>query len=200
MKARWSGVVFVVLVLVGGGCASDEGAPSGTGENPKKSPASEEPAPVAPLVGQWKRVTRCGEFVANLKQAGLGDLVPQSLSGNGLVSGSPAKLAKKPDICAGARPRVHSHFFSQYGEFGSLNWNEQPVDDGSYKIINDHTFVLGGHLTFHYRIHGDAIMFDPVIPRNCSSKKCRGEAAYMVAVAFPGEKWKRVKCKAINCG
>ena len=63
-----------------------------------------------------------------LMKAGLGAIAPAMLAGNGRVSGTPQHLAKKPNICAGARPRVHYHYFTKDGRFGSLDWNEEPVD------------------------------------------------------------------------
>jgi hypothetical protein len=88
--------------------------------------------------------------------------------------------------------RKHSHFFTAKGKFGSRDWNGKQVDDGTYRLVNDHTFVLNGSLTFYFRIQGDTIAFDPVIPARCSSKQCRENHAYAVLVALPGDKWKRV--------
>jgi hypothetical protein len=45
-------------------------------------------------------------------------------------------------------------------------------------------------VTFDYRIDGDTISFEPVIPE-CSSD--RFEAAWSVSVAYPGETWHRVE-------
>ena len=70
--------------------------------------------------------------------------------------------------CADAKPPTeHSHTFWPDGEFNSYDQNGQQVDDGPYKIVNDHTFTIGDRTptTFHYWIRGDTIMFDVVIRR-----------------------------------
>lgn len=75
---------------------------------------------------------------------------------------------------------------------GSLDWNGEPVDDGTYEIIDDHTFVVSKEfpdVTFNYAIEGDTIMFDPVIPE--CAPTCF-EAPWSVSVAYPGETWERV--------
>ena len=74
------------------------------------------------------------------------------IAGNGLVPGTPAQLAAKSNICQGAVSRIHSHFFTRSGEFGSLDWNQNQVDDGSYAIIKAGSFRIGPRAVFRYRI------------------------------------------------
>ena len=60
----------------------------------------------------------------------------------------------------------HSHFFTADGKFGSLDQNEQQVDDGTYRLSGTGRFRLGEHQeeTFTYRIEGgDRLMMEPVI-------------------------------------
>ena len=118
----------------------------------------------------------------------------EGVAGNGFVPGvgSPDEIAGPDDPCAGAVPRVHSHVFTKDGEFGSLNWNGDPVDDGTYEIVEDGTFVVSKEfpdVTFGYTIDGDTISFDPQIPE--CTPDCF-EAAWSVSVAYPGETWQRV--------
>jgi hypothetical protein len=47
-------------------------------------------------------------------------------------------------------------------------------------------------MTFHYRIHDDTIMFDVVLPSDCSTKHCRSVLAWAFSVAYPGQTWTRV--------
>ena len=94
--------------------------------------------------------------------------------------------------CDGAVPREHSQFFDPHGVFVSLDWNGAPVDDGTYEVIDDRTFVVSKEfpdVTFHYTIDGTSIMFEPVIP-DCSPD-CF-EAAWSVSVEYPGESWELV--------
>jgi hypothetical protein len=93
--------------------------------------------------------------------------------------------------CKGAVPRKHSHFFTADGKFGSRDWNGEQVDDGTYEVIDDRTFVVSKEfpeVTFHYVIEGDAITLDPVIPDSCLTFRC----LWSVAVAYPGRTWRRV--------
>jgi hypothetical protein len=178
---RRIGVLLALVVT--SGCA---GSPGTEGTEPTKE--SGATPRVAPLVGAWERVTRCEELVSALKQAGLQDWVLESVSGNEFIPGYPDPAHP----CKGAVPRKHSHFFTPGGEFGSLDWKGEQVDDGTYKIVDDDTFVVSKEfpdVTFNYSIHGDTIMFDPLIP-DCSPG-CF-EAAWSVTVAYPGETWDRV--------
>ena len=138
-------------------------------------------------------------MVGALDQVGLGALAPAMLAGNGLVRGSPRQLAEKDDICEGAVPREHSHFFTETGLFGSVDYNDQQVDDGEYEVVDDDTVLIGGGPSgFTYRIteDGQTLSLDPVIP--ASDKRLAlarplefSGAGWSVAVAFPGYTWER---------
>lgn len=129
-----------------------------------------------------------------LADAGLENWVVESVAGNGFVPGvtSPDQIADPADPCEGAVPREHAHFFDEDGLFGSLDWNGEQVDDGTYGILDEHTFVVSKEfpdVTFEYSIDGDTITFEPVIPE--CSPDCF-EAVWSVTVAYPGETWQRV--------
>jgi hypothetical protein len=156
--------------------------------------ATGETAP-APLVGTWRRRTTCTELVAVLTAAGIPrSRVLEAVAGNGFVPGvtSPDQIADPAKPCVGAVPRVHSHFFTRGGAFGSLDWNGDPVDDGRYRIVRPGTFVIFKEfpkVTFHYRIQGKTIRFTPVVAKGCASFRC----AWAVSVAYPGKTWQRVR-------
>jgi hypothetical protein len=145
------------------------------------------------LEGTWVRETRCEELVTALTDAGLEQWVLEAVAGNGFVPGvrSPDEIADPADPCDGAVPRVHSHFFTEDGLFGSLDWKGHQVDDGTYELVGDDTFVVSKEfpdVTFRYLIDGDTITFEPVIP-DCTPD-CF-EASWSVSVAYPGETWVR---------
>ncbi|HEX5903712.1 MAG TPA: hypothetical protein VF028_11475 [Actinomycetota bacterium] len=163
-------------------------------------PLAADASPTAPttsdaaLAGTWERETRCEELVAALTEAGLEQWVLEGVAGNGFVPGvtTPDEIADPAKPCEGAVPRTHAHFFTDEGLFGSLDWNGDQVDDGSYELVGDDTFVVSKEfpdVTFHYAIEGDSITFEPVIPE--CSPDCF-EAAWSVSVAYPGETWVRV--------
>ena len=146
------------------------------------------------LVGTWERVTRCKELVHALEKAGLDQFVLDNVVGNGFLPGvtSPDQIADPKHPCKGAVPRVHAHFFTADGQFGSLDFTGQQVDAGVYTIIEPGTVVIDNgdfRATFHYRFtdHGDTIRFYPVLP-DCICDT----AQWAVAVAYPGKKWTRV--------
>jgi hypothetical protein len=130
-----------------------------------------------------------------LTKAGFNEQVAlENIAGNGFLPGlsSPSEIADVKHPCRGAVPLLHSHFFTADGQFGSKDQNGQQVDDGTYKIVDDRTFVISGgfpDVTFHYRVTGDTIRFDPVVP-SCAPS-CE-EASWSVMVAFPGKTWERV--------
>jgi hypothetical protein len=192
MKARLA--VLAIAVLVTTGCGADGGSTTTaqpTGE-PSEGPAAD--VTVSPLVGVWARVTTCAELLKALKDAGMERYAAETVIGNGFVPSirNPKDLDPS-DPCKGSVPREHSHFFTDDGSFGSLDWNGDPVDDGTYELVDNDTFAISKEfpdpVTFHFEIEGDSIIFDPVIP------KCRPkcfESLWSVTVAYPGKEWKRV--------
>jgi hypothetical protein len=154
-------------------------------------------------------MTTCQELVSELDRAGLAPLAPNAWSGQtsstGLSSfapGSPKPTRARP--CTGALSREHSHFFSQYGQFGSLDWLGGQVDNGPYRIINGNTVYIGSPpiaATFHYRIlYGDTLMLSPVLTTAMLSQARAhpdqfSAAFWAVSVAYAGYTWKRVPCQ-----
>jgi hypothetical protein len=199
--------LLIALILIGSSCGSDgpSAASSGTSESPEVANSPNSPtdtvssAPVEPLVGLWQRETTCEELVDAFDAAGMRQLAPAALAGNGLVSGSTQEIARRNEICKGAKPRIHSHFFTADGEFGSLDWNGQQVDDGTYKIVDGRTFKIV-NMAFRYRItSGDTLTLDPLISKTQRRRALAhpGEfspALWAVSVAFPGNTWERADC------
>ncbi len=182
---RW--VVIVLAFVVTTACS---GSARTTGETPEERAATPSESTVEPLVGTWEQVQRCEDLVSAFEQAGLENWVLEFVAGNGYIPGVSDKdeIADPAHPCKGSVPREHSHFFTADGVFGSLDWKGKQVDDGTYEIVDDDTFAIG-EVAFNYTIRGDTIMFDPVIP-DCSPE-CF-EAAWSVAVAYPGKSWERV--------
>ena len=112
----------------------------------------------------------------------------------GFVPGADGPEVEDPaEPCRDAVPLRHSHFFTADGQFGSRDQDGNQVDDGTYRIVDEGTFVVSKEfpdVTFRYSIDGDSITFEPAIP-DCSPD-CF-EAVWSVAVAFPGHEWRRVE-------
>jgi hypothetical protein len=181
-----SAALLLVLVAVAG---------SGAGGTARAQPSSATGAAAqSRLVGTWQRVTTCAELTAALRTAGLQKFVVEAVAGNGFIPGvtRPDQIADPGRPCRGAVPRKHSHFFTKDRRFGSLDWRGEPVDDGTYRLVDKRTVVIFKEfpkVTFHYRISGRSITFSPVIPRACSTFRC----AWAVSMAYPGKTWQRVR-------
>jgi hypothetical protein len=188
------GIAGLVLLLAAAGCGGST-SPSSPATEAAVEPTTSSSTKPEPLVGDWQTVFQCEELVRVFKSAGLEEFTLLSIAGHDLIPGvdpeHPEQIADPAHPCKGAVPRKHSHSFAEDGTFASYDYNGNQVDDDSYEIVDDHTFILG-RITFRYRIEDDTIMFDPVIPADCSTRRCRDKYAYAVSVAFPGNKWKRV--------
>jgi hypothetical protein len=191
---RRSLLAFVLFVLAA--CSSTGSSTVGASTSPSAtSSVSETPRP--PLVGQWALKKTCDMIVQALTRAGLENLIPLDVGETfKLPENAPLPSSWDPaHPCEDAKaPTEHSHTFWPDGEFNSYDQYGQEVDNGPYEIVNDHTFVIGGHTptTFHYRIRGDTIKFDVVVPKDCTTKHCLRVVAWAFSVANPGQEWTRV--------
>jgi hypothetical protein len=196
-------VLLLILVSLCTGCGSEDTA-SPTAD---KSPAAtgSTGTPVSRLVGRWERVLTCQELTSQLQKAGLGPLRQYAWSGqtsstgqSSFAPGSPKPTRAHP--CTGALPREHSHFFNEYGAFGSLDWLGGQVDDGSYDLTGDDTLQIG-EVSFHYRVVDDDTLFlSPVLTKAMLRQALAhpeefSDAGWAVSVAYAGRPWKRVPCE-----
>jgi len=160
-----------------------------------------EKANINPLVGDWRRKRTCEEYVSRLRQAGLGDQIP---SHRELLAEFGAGAASGQDSagpCKGVNGRLaHDHIFYRDGLFRSVDQDGNFVDDGHYRLPNDHTIVFpGSGITAHFRFsdHLNTVTFNLVLPKNLDecSDSCRGDYAWAVSVFYSGLPWHRV-CQA----
>ncbi|MEA2136603.1 MAG: hypothetical protein QOC68_4513 [Solirubrobacteraceae bacterium] len=159
--------------------------------------------PAAPLVGRWERVNTCEELVRALKQYGLAATAPAMLAGNGYVPGTPEEIARRRNPCEGAVARRHSHFFRADGQFGSVDFDNNQVDNGPWRLANARTLQIGSPPeavgTFRIRIRDGRLRLTPRITAAQKREALAhplefSSAGWMVAVAFPGHTWQRVPC------
>jgi hypothetical protein len=183
----------VLLALAGCGSGDDAAATSDRPPPAAKSAASTRP-PTLGLVGEWERVTTCQQRVDALTEAGLGQFAAEHAAGEGWLPGvtSPADIKDPRHPCRGAVPLRHSHFFTADGLFGSRDAEGDQVDDGTYEVVDQDTIVISkefGDVTFDYRINGDSLLLDPVMPE-CGKSGCFRRSV-AIAVAYPGLAWQR---------
>lgn len=187
-----TGALMLLLVA----CGDDAAEPKG---KPEQKPTVQEPTvppDVDPIVGEWSRITTCADRVAALTEAGMAKYAVASVVEDGLVQGvgdvSELENPKKP--CLGAKPVEHRHFFTQYGEFGSLDQNGNQVDDGTYELPRPGVLVIGtddGPVTFDYAITDGSLSFVPRQVPACASHGCF-LAQWEVNVTYLGLPWKKV--------
>jgi hypothetical protein len=187
-------VIATTLVLGLAGCGVDDDEPTSARSPAERSSPTESAEPTsisAPIVGNWKRVTTCAQRVKALQDAGLGEFAVEHAAGEGWIPGvtRPDQIKDQERPCEGAVPLEHGHSFTEGGEFGSTDHEGDVVDDGTYRVADRNTIVID-NVTFHYRIRGDSLFLDPVLPK-CSKNGCFA-AQWAVAVAYPGLPWKRV--------
>jgi hypothetical protein len=174
-------------------------APSAAGASPSTVAASPS-SPIASLVGRWKQeanVHTCDNYVRGMDAEGL--LAAVESSPRYVPGESWQEVAKQ--FCKRSLEDwnvVHYHFFTAGGLFGSLNQDEQQVDNGTYKILDTHAFSIG-RSKFHYAVRGDTLKMDPLITA-AQRKEALAKpgkftpAVWMVSVAVPGTSWHRVDC------
>jgi hypothetical protein len=199
--------ISLSLAIIAAGCGSDEST-SADYARPAPTAAATETAPGSvgegAIVGRWERVHACSELLNAFEEAGLRKLAPALIAEEYYPDTSAAELARKNDPCEGAKaPFVHSHFFDASGRFGSLDENENQVDEGQYEIIDSQTIRIGGEqgVKFNYDIEGDTLMLSPVVTGPMVAEALANplqvtDAGRAIAVAYPGQTWNRVSCKA----
>jgi hypothetical protein len=139
--------------------------------------------------------------VTALTDAGLGEIAP-AIVGDFFPDQTPEELAAKEDLCSGARPQRHFHFFTEGGAFGSLDQHREQVDDGPYTVDGD-TLHIGDESwggTWTFAITGNQLSLTPVISDEQFGQALANPfeflpAGWMVSVAYPGTTWKRVACQ-----
>ena len=167
--------------------------------SPSLVPAEATGSPAtSSIVGRWQQSHTCDQLVSALNAEGLGSLAP-GVVGDYFPDQSPEELAAKADICSGAIPQLHSHFFTASGYFGSLDQFKNQVDDGTYVVVDSDTFTIGD-ATFDFSIHGNTLALTPVITDKQRRDGLRhpwdfSTAGWMVAVSYPGTSWTQVACQ-----
>jgi hypothetical protein len=175
-------LALFAAVTVTAGCSSNSATSPPAGASHSPAAAASASSAAAGLAGEWERVTTCQELVSELDKAGLVPLAPNAWSGQtsstGLSSfapGSPKPTKARP--CTGALSREHSHFFSQSGQFGSLDWLGGQVDNGPYRIINDNTVYIGSPLSQRHSTTASCAATRSCcrscLPRPCFAKRSR---------------------------
>ena len=199
---RLIGLALVALTSTAcssNGSESTTTSPSPAAASPSTAPSSPS-SPVEPLVGRWKQpanVHTCDHFVRAMDEVGL--LAAVESSPPYVPGDSWQEVAER--FCKGSLEDwdvVHYHFFDAEGLFGSLDQNEQQVDDGTYTILEPHTFKIG-QSKFRFTVRGNTLTMEPMITAVQREEALAkpgefADAVWMVAVAVPGTSWNRVDC------
>jgi len=150
----------------------------------------------SPIVGRWETVRTCQGLVVALENLGLGPLAP-AVVGDYFPDQSPQELAARKDLCKGAKPQIHDHFFTSDGRFGSIDQYGQQVDDGNYEVSGS-TLTINSE-SFQFTIQGQTLMLTPLLTPELKQEALADPlnfnvAGWMVAVAYGGHPFRRVAC------
>ena len=140
-RKKWIAPLPLVTMLAAG-CGSD--ASDGSARSPSNASAGQASSPVPEIVGTWERVTKCADVVKAFERADIGMWIPEFVAGNHFVPGvtNVSQLEDPTEPCRGAVPRKHSHFFTDDGSFGSLDFHGEQVDDGVFEITGPDSFAI----------------------------------------------------------
>ena len=114
------------------------------------------------IVGRWETLRKCQDMVRAADAQGLSAIAP-AIVGDYFPNATYEELAAKDNLCSGAKPQQHYHFFTTDGFFGSLDQHENQVDDGTYTIVDSDTIRIGDDAVFDYRIDGATLRLTPRI-------------------------------------
>jgi hypothetical protein len=184
----------VLAAACGGGSATTPSVASAT------SAAAATGPPESTIVGRWEQVHTCQQLLRALNSV---DLLPIAPSVIGYFPDKPPEqIAQKAHVCQGAKPELHSHFFTSNSGFGSLDQNDQQVDEGTYRLIDARTIRIQNpdvDVSFHFRIVGKVLKLYPVITDAMQEEALAhpldfSAAGWAVAVSYIGQPWHRVPC------
>ena len=120
---------------------------------------------VASVVGDWRWVRSCEEFVAAFRAAELSGLTTPWLV-NARYFAREDQI-HPDDPCEGAEETPYVYFFEESGRWGVLDDDDVLVDDRDFSIVDEDTLAFGD-IAVDYRIDaGGALTFDVSIPSAC---------------------------------
>jgi hypothetical protein len=206
--SRTVAAALVVLAMAGCGSKASNSQGADTTTSSPTSSASHEAVPA--IVGRWSNLHTCSGLVHAYRVAGLGKIAALQAAAfapdtPNAQPPTPAQLEARArqliaggNLCAGAHaPFVHSHFFTKYGIFGSIQ-NGQQDDNGNWRVHGPYLYI--GKSKFRYHIVDDnRLTLKPIIPpaqvRQALAHPLKfSDAGWMAAVAYTGSVWHRVPC------
>ena len=197
-RGRGTRIRLTALVVIGAlSACSDSTVASTSPPGASTTLDAAQVAGTAPLVGRWMQIHTCAQLVAGLEEAGLGATAP-AMVGDFFPQASVEELATKDDLCSGAKPQRHFHFFDAAGSFGSLDQHEQQVDDGTYEIAGGTLHIGDGAWMFTIsdnRLTLEPMITDEQVTAALADPSAWSVAGWVVAVAYPPSTWRRVACR-----
>jgi hypothetical protein len=183
------GTISALLAVSLAACAG--AAPTGLGASAEVSDAASSAAAGA-LTGTWTGVHHCADIIDILTTAGFQDSIPDTIVGNGLLPGidDPIDIVDLDHPCAGAIDVAHAHVFADDGTFASFDAADQPVDDGTYEVVDEDTVRIG-EASFSYVIDGDELYLTPDMDADPALRPCDVDWQWATMVALPGQAWHR---------
>ena len=195
MVKRFVPMLAVVALTVGcgGGTATPGASTPAPTSGPTAAATKAEATAATALVGTWVGLHTCERIVGVLRDAGMEGQILSNIVDNGLLPGvtDVTQVADPANPCVGAFDKEHSHFFTEAGLFGSLDFDGQQVDDGNWSLVDADTISING-TPFDFEVVGDELHLRPVDVGACpvnSTTWCL--EAWKLMVAMPGMAWTR---------
>lgn len=136
-------------------------------------------------------------MLAAFIEAGIAESHSDWIVGNWIGEGADADPAA---LCAGARAaEVHSHYFTEDGEFGSYDADGEQVDGGDYALLDSDTvsfpshaeeFAYSGDILVDYAVTDDSATFEVQLPADCTGT-CLDAHAWAISAFFGTTPWSR---------
>jgi hypothetical protein len=144
------------------------------------------------ILGTWRMQYTCAKIVRTLDQAGIGDFAAKDLVGMGIQQ---RRSASSSDPCKGAKVVERTVIFLSNGRLRRYQGDKVVDDCTCYQLAAGHRFVVPGNhkapdIVLRYRIVGDVLTFDAVMPDRCSAT-CRHQFAFAL-VQYAVGPWQRV--------
>jgi len=202
-RRRPQAVAAVIATLaLAAGCGGSDSSPgdgaAATQPASTRSSSSADAPPPPPVVGLWTQTHTCPQLIAALADAGLAEAAPATI-GDYFPDESPKQLAAKADPCSGATPQKHSHFFTEDGEFGSVDAEGNQVDNGTWRLVDDDTIRIGSG-RFDFQVSDGTLVLHPVVTASDRAAALRkpldfSNAVWEVSVGYGGRPWRSAPCR-----
>jgi hypothetical protein len=193
MRHSIGAIIALTVITASCGSGSSVQKTITAAQTPASSTGGSAPEPI---LGTWQTEYTCEKFAQALEREGVGELAAKFLVALRMQQGPVDRLANSAGLCADAKDIQRTQVFQPNGYLIHYRGTKIVDDCQCYQLIGRHTFVVLGDpgdpdIPLQYRIDGETLTFDAVMPDQCSSANCRDQFALAVSLYAVGA-WQRV--------